>query len=173
MSEFVQNASLVLGIAGTLIGAFALFISWWTFKKDRPHLKVNVTDCTHDFAVSQSVPNKKSVCFLADFLIKNVGYRGTTIEDIELTFENNGKPYKIRKQFYREQFLHEKDIPVFLKEMIPISPSKSFNLSAKFYEEEFIGNEVDKINCTFTIFHTYKALTVKYVSVRKPPIKEI
>lgn len=172
MSESVQNTQFILGIAGTLTGAFALFISWWTFKKDRPHLKVNVTDCTHDFAVSQSVSNRKTVSFLADFLIKNVGYRGTTIEDIELTFENNGKLYKMRKQSYTRQFSNEIGIPLFLEKRIPVSPSKSFDLSAKFWDE-FTGNEEDKINCTFTIFHTYKALTVKYISVRKPPIKEI
>lgn len=173
MSEFVQNTNLVLGIAGTLTGAFALFISWWTFKKDRPHLKVNVTDCTHDFAVSQSVPNGKDLFFLANFLIKNVGYRGTTIEDVELTFENNGKSYKMRKQSYTEQFLSEKNIPVIYMKRIPVSPSESRDLSAKFFVEDFSGNEEDKINCIFTIFHTYKALTIKYTSIRKPPTKEL
>ena len=47
---------------------------------------------------------------------------------------------------------------------IQVSPSKSFDLSATFWDE-WTGNEKNEIQCTFRLFHTYKAETVTYVSV--------
>lgn len=116
------------------------------------------TDCFHNFTVSKSVAERKIVSFWVDFLVKNTGYRGTTIEDIELTFENSGKKYKMKKQYYRGDCQQDR--------RISIPSSKSVDLSVDFWEE-FTGNEEDKIECVFTIFHTYKAETVKFTSVRK------
>jgi hypothetical protein len=155
MSEFTIN--LALGLVGTITGVIALFISWWTFNKDKPKLKISVIECSHNFIVSQT-GDRKTVSFWVDFLIKNIGYRGTTIEDVELFFENDGKPYKMLKQNYIRDFSQQKRISV--------SPSQSFDLSPDFHSE-FFGKEEDTIKCTFTVFHTYKAETVKHTSVRK------
>jgi hypothetical protein len=158
MSEFIQNTNLILGIIGTTTGTIALFISYWTYRKESPHLKINVIKCEHNFEVSRSVPDRKTISFWTDFLIKNVGDRGTTIEDIELTFENSGKTYKLRKASYRDQHVIEKRISV--------SPHDSFDLSADFWEV-FTGDEEDQIDCIFTIYHTHGAERTKAVSQRR------
>lgn len=88
MTEYPLG-TLILGIIGTITGTIALFISFWTYRKEAPHLKVSVTKCEHKLIPSSmSNSNVKTLNFWTTFQVKNLGDRGTRITDVGLTFTN-------------------------------------------------------------------------------------
>ena len=163
MSEY-SNINLVLGIVGTVTGIVALFISYWTYRKENPHLKVTVSKCEHDFTLSTS--QIKSVTFWVAFQIKNIGDRGTSINDISLLFRSDGKEYDWKKKYFRG--------PTVDSEKRWIEAHDTLNIEADFYDP-YEGTDREQIDCTFTIYHTHSSEKIKTVSQRrkKEGIKEI
>ena len=95
MSEFF-NVSL-LGIIGTATGIAALLISYRTYSKQKPNLKIKLTKCIHDFPNPNREPQVKDINFYANFQIRNVGDRGTKIENIVLSFIIDAKNYQAKE----------------------------------------------------------------------------
>lgn len=155
MSEY-SNINLVLGIVGTVTGIIALFISYWTYRKENPRLKVAVLKCEHDFTLSDS--QIKSVNFWATFQIKNIGDRGTSINDMGLLFRSNGREYHWKKKYFRG--------PNEVSEKRWIAAHDWDNIEADFYDT-YEGTERKQIDCIFTIYHTHSSEKIRVVSQRR------
>jgi hypothetical protein len=158
MSEQFSIVNLVLGIIGTITGIIALFISYWTFRKESPHLETKLLKCEHDFAISKS--QAKTISFWTEFQIKNLGDRGTTVNDIGLTFVDDGKEYNFKKQYYRGRYGTGETQRKW------INAHETMSVEADFFEP-YEGNERDQIECTFTLYHTHGAEHVESISHKK------
>jgi len=155
MSEF-SAINLVLGIIGTVTGIMALFIHVWRIRKESPRLETKVLKCEHDFTVSKS--QIKTLSFWATFQIKNLGDRGTSINDMDIIFEDNGKEYRFKKQYFRG--------PREASQRRWINAHDTMDIEADFYET-YEGNDKEQIDCIFTIYHTHGATKVKTVSKKR------
>jgi hypothetical protein len=154
MSE--SPIGLVLGIIGTVTGIFALFISYWTYRKAKPHLKLKVTKCVHEFMFSRS--QVKHITFWSFFQIRNLGDRGTRIREVELTFKIGTKKYTLRKYEPREKLEHEQTIWV---------EAHDTALVGAYFTTPFDSNEEERIECTFITYHTHGVNRINAVSNRE------
>jgi hypothetical protein len=157
MSEF-SNINLVLGIIGTITGAIALFISYWIYRKENPRLEMSVSKCEHDFTLSTS--QVKTISFWVTFQIKNLGDRGTSINDVGLFFRSNGNHYRLKKRYFRGLTVES--------ERKWINAHETMDIEADFYET-YEGNDKTQIECTFSVYHTHGAKKVTTVSQKRGP----
>jgi len=155
MSEF-SNINLVLGIVGTVTGISALFISYWTYRKENPHLKVSVLKCEHDFTLSEGLA--VTLTFWTGFEIKNTGDRGTSINDIGLLFRTDGLEYEWKKKYFRG--------PKVVSEKRWLEAHDTLKVEADFYDT-YVGEEEEQIDCTFTIYHTHSSEKIRVISHRR------
>lgn len=155
MSEF-STINLVLGIIGTITGIMALLIHVWRMRRESPRLKAKVLKCKHDFTVSKS--KIKSISFWIEVQTKNLGDRGTSINDMDIAFEDNGKTYRLKKKYFRGR----------LKEQNKrwINAHDTIDIEAHFYET-YEGNDKEQIDCTLTVYHTHGSKDVKTLSQRR------
>ena len=151
MTEF-PNINSILGIIGTITGIIALFISYWTFRAERPRLTAKVLECHHSYTM---VEGKKRINFFATLEISNRGDRGTTINEVEVNFEIEGKKYSVKKDYFRGNKNDSKRRWIDPHEIIELEPDF-------YYAVEMV--ETNKINCTFKLIHTHGSLSAKYVS---------
>lgn len=78
---------------------------------------------------------------------------------------SNDQEYRLKRQYFRGR--REKSQRRW------INPHETVNLEADFYDE-YRGKVRDRINCTFIIYHTHKAETMRAISQkRKVVIEEI
>jgi type II restriction/modification system DNA methylase subunit YeeA len=156
MSEF-SSINIALGIIGTVTGAIALFISFWTLRKEKPRLKIRILNLEHDFAVSHS--QIKTISFWVMFQIRNLGDRGTSINDTELAFIDDGKQHSLKKEYWKG-YAHESERRNW------INAHETKEMKDDLYGR-FDGNEKERMDCVFTIYHTHGALHVDAVSERR------
>ncbi len=158
MSEY-SNMNLVLGIIGTVTGIIALFISWWTLRRERPRLKVSVQSCEHHF--TNPAPSLKNVSFWVKFQIRNVGDRGTTIIDVGLTLDDYWEKGHFKKLFWyaNEKLIEDGKIWLNAHDVVDIR--------ADFVAIDYPSEDKDLLGCTFVIYHTHGAKTVEYMSQKR------
>jgi len=154
MSEF-SNINIALGIIGTVTGAIALFISWWTLRKESPRLRMTVLKCEHSIKVSTN--QVKTITFWVEIQIKNIGDRHTSVYDMSLAFEDNWNKYSFKKNYFRDIPSQEQRILVPAHDVV--------HVKADFYER-YEGNDKEQIKCTLTMYHTHKTEVVETVSRR-------
>jgi len=162
MSEAIGIANLVLGIVGTVTGSIAIIIHYWRLRRENPRLEVKVLECMHDFEISPR--QVKTISFWTTFEIRNLGDRGTTVNEIELDFLDNGREYRFKKQYFRGLRTESESRWINAHEII--------NIDADFYDR-FEGNDREQIECTFTIYHTHGAKTAQCISnTRRESVRE-
>jgi len=172
MSEFF-NVSL-LGIIGTATGIAALLISYRTYSKQKPNLKIKLTKCIHDFPNSTREPQVKDINFYANFQIKNVGDRGTKIENIVLSSTIGGANYQTKeinqlsdlREITRFQLETPQNESRWIKAHDTVDIGSHFKIS-------YNGREEDKIECIFDIYDTHKKYEVQGNSTKvgRPPLQ--
>jgi len=150
MSEY-PAINTILGIIGTVTGTSALIISYLTYRKQRPNLKIEVAKCEHKFTTSKS--KVKSIQLWADFKIRNLGDRATRITDVGIRFKANGMKY----QFKKELSMDPKEDNIWLQ------AHDTFEFTG-YFSNIFKSKEQEKLDCTCTIFHTHGAVDVKFKS---------
>jgi hypothetical protein len=149
----ISNINIVLGILGTVTGAIALFISWWTLRKESPRLRMTVLKCEHSIKVQTS--HVRTITFWVEIQVKNIGDRHTSVYDMSLAFEDNGNKYSFKKGYFRDIPSQEQRILVPAHDVV--------NVRADFYER-YEGNDKEQIRCTLAIYHTHKTEVVETVS---------
>jgi hypothetical protein len=172
MSEFF-NVSL-LGIIGTATGIAALLISYRTYSKQKPNLKIKVTKCVHDFPNPVREPQAKDINFWTNFQIKNVGDRGTRIENIVLSFTINAKNYHVKEtnrlselsEITRFQLQTSQNGNRWIKAHDTVDIGSHFNIS-------YTGTEESNIECVFDVYDTHRKHTVQGISTKvdRPPLQ--
>lgn len=151
MSEFTI-LNLALGGIGTATGLFALYLH----ESEKPHLKLEIRKCEHEYFSSAS--RNMTLVFFVAFQIRNLGIRGTRINDVGLVILKNGKgTFEIKKSNFNPLvnnfWINGDDILDFSAEFnIPSSSSK-----------------MDNIDCLFRVYQTHKVNLVKHTSTRRPP----
>jgi hypothetical protein len=160
MSEFFSLN--LLGIIGIATGLFALLISYRTYSKQKPNLNVKVTNCEYTISFDSAI-HHRAINFSAKFQIKNVGDRGTNINDIVLSFKVDGKEQSINP-FYTHELESSK-----LNQRLWIEAHGIIDIEASF-NGQFDGTEEDEMACIFTISDTHKTYRVRAISknTRKP-----
>jgi hypothetical protein len=151
MSEFFSFN--LLGFIGTITGVLALLITYRTYAKQKPNLKIKNAECKHNYTVSAS--QIRHINFWAKFQVHNIGDKGTRINDIVLSFTNSGEKHDLHKKYFRG-LANE-------AESIWVEAHDTKEINADFYED-FQGNEQNRINCIFTILDTHKSYFTKTVS---------
>lgn len=160
MTEELSIVNFVLGIIGTITGIGALIIHLLRLRKENPRIKVKVLSCEHDFE-----PKRNQLSFWTKFQIRNLGDRGTSLNDMDLVFISDNKRHLLKKQYFRG--------PVEASERKWINPRETMDLEVDFWEE-YRGEVEEKINCTFSIYHTQGKETTTTVSQkRKVTVVEI
>ena len=163
MSEFL-NANW-LGIIAVITGIPAIFISVYNLRKEKPNLKVSVTECKHSFTPSRVVYGKKDINFRVIFHIRNVGDRGTRISDMNLSFTVDGESYNIRRPLFGANNLIDTTTRW-------IEAWDNTDITAQFCSE-YKSAEKDQLSCTFTIYHTHNPCKIKGIVSEKKPINPI
>jgi hypothetical protein len=155
MSEY-SSITLVLGIVGTITGIIALFISFWTARKENPRLRGKVLTCEHWYPVSEK--NVKMISVFPTLEIRNIGDRGTTINDVDLSFWNSGKKYQFRKLYFRGEQAQSQRRWIEAHQLVVLEPD---------FSEAFDGTEEKQIECQFRVFHTHGAIKAEGKSESK------
>jgi hypothetical protein len=164
MSEAIEITNLVLGIVGTITGSIAIIIHYWRLRRENPRLEISVLSCEHSFTISKS--NVKTVSFWVEFQAKNLGDRGTTLNDVGLNSDKLGKG-QFRKQYWR---LGEQYVP---DDKMWINAHETRDIGADFVAIEFPSEDKEQIDCIFTIYHTHGAKTVQCISnTRRESVRE-
>ncbi|MHA2052848.1 MAG: hypothetical protein ACW99F_04535 [Candidatus Hodarchaeales archaeon] len=171
MSEFF-NVNL-LGIIGTVTGILALLISWRTFSKQKPNLKIKIAKCEHNYPNLADKTKKKDIHFIAKFQVKNTGDRGTKIDKIALSFKSNDKKYKLDEINPLSDFSDMINISVKSTNQNSdrwIKAHDATDIWARF-SSLFEGLEENQIDCTFHISDTHKEYILKATSKKgaRPP----
>lgn len=151
LAEF-PDINSILGIIGTITGIIALFISYWTFRAERPKLTAKVLECHHSYS---KVEGKTRINFFATLEISNLGDRGTTINEVEVQFEINGKKYSFKKEYFRGLRAEGKRRWINPHEIIEVQPD---------FSQELETMEKNRIACKFVIYHTHGSLTSEAMS---------
>jgi hypothetical protein len=154
LSEF-SNFNLALGLIGTITGTIALFISYWTLRKESPRLRMAVLKCEHSIKVQTS--QVRTITFWVEVQVRNIGDRHTSVYDMTLAFEDNGKKYSFKKDYFRDVLPEEPRILIPAHDVV--------NVGADFYHR-YEGNDKEQIKCTLAIYHTHKTEVVETVSQR-------
>lgn len=154
MSENINVANLVLGIVGTITGAIALFVSYWTLRKENPKLKIRALKCEHNVRVSTN--NIKTLSFWTELQIKNVGDRGTSINDAEIEFEVNGRRYTFKKQYFVNAAAKN----------IWVNPHETTYVEVQFWEA-YDGADLENLDCTLKVYDTHRCMNVAVNSHRR------
>lgn len=162
MTEALDLANLVLGIIGTITGSIAIILHFWRLRKESPHLKIKVSECKHIFTETRK--RETVISFEVDFHIKNLGDRGTSINDAELTLEEDGKKYLLKKQSFRVEDSVSRE--GWMGDRKWISPHETTDMTADFWIR-YEGEKREEIDCTLTIYHTHGAERVKAVSQKR------
>jgi hypothetical protein len=158
----------LLGIIGAVSGIIALVISYRTYSKQKPNLKVKVANCEHNQFFQTDI-HHVAINLWAKFQIKNVGDRGTSINDIVLSFMVDGKKYQFHKKYFRssKDFQTTSDLENFKpSQSIWIEAHDTIDIDAGF-NEQFDGREENQIVCVFTIYDTHKTYRVRAISKNK------
>jgi hypothetical protein len=158
MSEALDIVNLILGIIGTVTGSIAVVIHFWRLRKENPRIKVKVLKCEHDFE-----QRRNQISFWAEFQIKNLGDRGTSINDVDLVFISDNREHLLRRQYFRG--------PTETSERRWINPHETIDLETDFWEE-YQGEVKENINCTFSLYHTHGKETVKITSRKRTVVIE-
>lgn len=154
MSEY-PTFNLALGIIGTITGAIALVVSYVMYRREKPKLKLKIEKCEHEYVTSKS--NFKTLSFYVSFEVRNLGDRGTSINDVGLSFLKKGKKtFEIKKTTFRPYAER-----IWLNAHDTVNFAVNFGITA--------GGELGRIDCLFTIYQTHGNDTIKCTSVRKPP----
>jgi len=163
MSEALAIVNLVLGIIGTITGSIAVFVHYWRLKRENPHLEIRISSFEHDFAISKS--QIKTISFWASLQVKNLGDRGTSINDVDLSFVSDRKKYTLKKRLFIERPAQH--------QRIWINPHETLDISTDFWTD-YDGEERERFDCTLTIYHTHGSKEIKSVSQkREQQTKEI
>jgi hypothetical protein len=153
MSDNISTVNFVLGIVGTITGAIALFISYWAFKKENPKLEIRTVKCEHSVRVSTK--NIKTLSFWTQLEVKNVGDRGTSINDAQIEFEDSGKKYIFKKQYFEDATSRN----------VWINPHETTYIGVQFWGA-FDGADLENLNCTLKVYHTHGCRNVTVTSRR-------
>jgi hypothetical protein len=155
LDEF-SSVNLALGIIGTITGIVALFISWWTLRKEKPHLEVSVLSCEHMSVISQS--KVKNVSFWIRFQLKNTGDRGTTINSVDLIFNDDSKKGRYKLQSWSLNGV------ILQQDKTWLNAHETADVETNFVAIPFPDADKELMNCTFTIYHTHGAKPIECVS---------
>lgn len=94
--------------------------------------------------------------------ISNRGDRGTTINEIEVNFEVEGKKYSLKKSQFRIPYGISRGYHLDEKRRW-INPHETIEVLPDFSQELEIV-EKDNIDCTFKIYHTHGSLNCETTS---------
>jgi hypothetical protein len=149
-----------LGIIGTITGTIAIIISYWAYRKERPNLKVELVDSSHNFNPSA---NGEHINFWLKCRVKNLGDRGTRINDIGVKFTLNNTEVILKAEEIRELLPsgNYKSGPKWL------DAHDSVNILSSFYQP-YRGERKETIDCTFMLFHTHGLYAFETTSVLAP-----
>jgi hypothetical protein len=159
MSEF-PTFNLALGIIGTLTGAIALIISYITYRREKPNLKIEVLESKYNFTHNPS--EKTHINFWTKFQVRNLGDRGTRIYDIGLSFRVDSKDYSLKKEFYLRVPLKRMEAKQAGTIWLGAHDRKCFQGQ---FVQEYDSTEKEQIDCIFTIWHTHGSQDAKFTSV--------
>ena len=154
-SDYITQA---LGVVGTITGVLALLVSYRTYTNAKPKLKVTVKKCEHYYRFEK---NSEKININPQLSISNCGDGGTTLNEIEIQFMQDGKRYKLKKDIVREVMDDDNEILGVAK--ISMNPHETINEFV--YFEGFVkGKWQEKIDCKFKIFHTHGVHSFKAIS---------
>jgi hypothetical protein len=143
MSE--NSINLLLGIVGTITGLFALFISLWSYLREKPNLKLEIIKSKHNF--THNLIEKQRLNLWADCQVKNLGDRGTRIRDAVCTFNHEGKSYRFRKYI-----LGKEGTALFADTWVEAHDWRVFSVN---FLNEFEEAQLESIDFIITLYHTH------------------
>lgn len=149
MSEESSIVNLVLGLIGTITGIIGLFIHFWRLRKENPRIEAKLLKCEHHIE-----PERNQISFWVQFQIKNLGDRGTSVNDVDLVYVSDNKEHCLKKIYFR---------PMEFSRRRWINPHETIDLGAD-YLGEYRGEVKENIDCTFLLYHTHGKETLKATS---------
>jgi hypothetical protein len=158
MSEF-PTFNLVLGIIGTITGVVALLVSYWTYRNAKPRLKVTLKRAEH--IIDKKLPN--SVGFTFVFTISNRGDRGTTLNEIEMSYTDNGKLHSQKKEIQHGYGTLINDV-----QKVNVNPHETIDRLILFDDDMIEEPPKKTMDFSFILYHTHGAFKFKATSKLTP-----
>ena len=156
----VDTLTQILGITGAITGVLALLVSYRTYANAKPKLKVTIKKCEHKFVEE----NSNKIIINSQLSISNSGDRGTTLNEIEAKFLQDGKEYKLKKEI-GEEVIDDDAGEILGEANLSINPHETINKFVSF-GGLIKGNQQEKIECQFQLFHTHGTCAFKATSKR-------
>jgi hypothetical protein len=158
MSE-VTTFSLVASFTSAVIAAVALVMSIINYNREKPNLKIEKVEVTHNFTHNPSEP--MGVNFWARFWVNNLGDRPTRINETVLEFNNGIKDALVKRQDFFRMPLESDDHRHAKSVLINAHDSTYFQVQ---FIQPFNGPEREQISCNLKVMHTHGSKTVKSTS---------
>lgn len=158
------SSEMILIIIGAATGPLSLIIHFVRLRKEKPDLKLEVTNCWHYTERKRNRP--PTFRLELEFRIKNTGHYGTTLSKIEAVFHDSGKRYLMESDLFRnpEQVLLAVTLPV---ENLWIPPHKTTDTGSVFLLKGAVIKQ-KVLKCSFILHHTYDKETFKVTSPFSP-----
>jgi hypothetical protein len=150
----------ILGITGAITGVLALLVSYRTYSAARPNLKVLTKKCNHFYRT----PTSNNITFHPQLSISNLGDRPTTLNKIEAEFTVNGKVYSAKQDIERVE-CDEETGETLSTSKISVEPHSTIDKFI-YLEINAEGEQQEKIQCTFKLYHTHGIYILVATSVK-------
>jgi len=147
MSEF-PTFNLVLGIIGTITGVIALLVSYWTYRNAKPRLEVTAKRAEH--VIDKRFPKKIGFTFI--FTIKNRGDRGTTLNEIEMSYKDNGKTHSQKQEIEEGDMMMVGGV-----HKVNLNPHETIDKLILFDDDSIEEPPKATMDFSFILYHTHGA----------------
>lgn len=159
----------ILGITGAITGVLALIVSYRTYTSAKPKLKVTVKKCEHLYEKGVEKTNDK-IIINSQLSINNSGDRGTTLNEIEAKFMQDGKEYRFKKEI-GEQVIDDDTGEILGETKVSIRSHETIDKWV-FFEGLIKGTQQGEIECQFKLFHTHGSCSFSATSKRMSTYSE-
>lgn len=158
MSEF-PPFNLALGIIGTITGVIALLVSYWTYRNAKPRLVVTAKRAEH--IIDKKFPKRIGFTFV--FTINNHGDRGTTLNEIEMSYVDNGKVHSQKKEIKDGYAMLINDV-----RKVNVNPHETIDRLILFDDDSIEEPPKVTMDYSFIIYHTHGAYPFNVTSKLTP-----
>lgn len=151
------SLELFLGILGSvtgLMGAAGLVIHVLRYLREKPKITAEIVKAQHFYGTQGGDKANDFLGFHIDILIRNKGYRGTTIGDSILLFTIGKKEHQIIEDYS----IANGSTRVYANDLVRVTPSLGFRSS---YD---IEPKQEKIPFKLTIPHTHGDIKLEGIS---------
>lgn len=143
---------LILGVYASIISSLTFILYFIKLRREKPQLAISFVECLHTY--SKPAITDWLLYFRPRIRIDNTGDRGTTVSKVEIMFNLNNK-----------EFTEIVEGDSLQNNKIGASSTLDLNPLIYSYDDTILEfKKQERIECTFTLFHTHGKVTIEGTS---------